>query len=209
MDDGPARQNEIADTLRKLRKLVIFSGDELTENLPLYLNSESLLEEIEARVEDAKLYMQGQARTARATGGQRQWLARGVSPERELEKRAARATSWVEFTQAEIDAMTPTMRHAMTARFAIPRQRLRPKLGPGRRPKRRLRRSLGSRRPSTTLRSPRPLWRTSRGKSIARKKQEALAAIEEQAAADLLRYERDLQAAKEESMCTARREGLA
>ena len=100
-DDGPARQNEIADTLRKLRKLVIFSGDELTENLPLYLNSESLLEEIEARVEDAKLYMQGQARTARATGGQRQWLARGVSPERELEKRAARATSWVEFTQAE------------------------------------------------------------------------------------------------------------
>ncbi|CAE7305654.1 Otud3, partial [Symbiodinium microadriaticum] len=104
MDDGPARQNEIADTLRKLRKLVIFSGDELTENLPLYLNSESLLEEIEARVEDAKLYMQGQARTARATGGQRQWLARGVSPERELEKRAARATSWVEFTQAEIAA---------------------------------------------------------------------------------------------------------
>ncbi|OLP79316.1 hypothetical protein AK812_SmicGene40409 [Symbiodinium microadriaticum] len=33
-DEGPARQNEIADTLRKLRKLVIFSGEDLTENLP-------------------------------------------------------------------------------------------------------------------------------------------------------------------------------
>ena len=52
-DEGPARQNEIAETLRKLRKLVIFSGDELTEGLPLYFNSVSLLEELEARVEDA------------------------------------------------------------------------------------------------------------------------------------------------------------
>ena len=94
-DEGPARQNEIADTLRKLRKLVIFSGEELTDNLPLYLNSESLLEELEARVEDARLHMQGQGRTARATG-QRQWLARGVSPERELEKRAAAIGHWDE-----------------------------------------------------------------------------------------------------------------
>ena len=80
-DEGPARQNEIAETLRKLRKLVIFSGDELTEGLPLYFNSVSLLEELEARVEDARLFLQGQERTARSSG-QRQWLARGVSPER-------------------------------------------------------------------------------------------------------------------------------
>ena len=113
---GPARQNEIADTLRKLRKLVIFSGEELTENLPLYFNS-ALLEELESIVEDAKLYMQGQERTARLTG-QRQWLARGGSPERELEKRAARAISWAEFSQAEVDAMTPSMRRAMTTRLA-------------------------------------------------------------------------------------------
>ena len=78
-DEGSARQNEIADTLRKLRKLVVFSGEELTENLPLYFNSVSLLEELEARVEDARLYMQGQERTAKSSG-QRQWLARGVSP---------------------------------------------------------------------------------------------------------------------------------
>ena len=32
--------------------------------------------------------------------------------------RAARATSWAEFSQAEVDAMTPSMRHAMTTRFA-------------------------------------------------------------------------------------------
>ena len=95
-DAGPARQNEIAETLRKLRKLVIFSGDE---------------------VEDAKLYLQGQERTARSSG-QRQWLARGVSPERAFEMRAARATSWNEFTQEEVDAMPPSMRHAVTTRLA-------------------------------------------------------------------------------------------
>ena len=67
-DEGPARQNEIAETLRKLRKLVIFSGDELSEGLPLYFNSVSLLEELEARVEDAKLFMQGQERTAPRRG---------------------------------------------------------------------------------------------------------------------------------------------
>ena len=32
--------------------------------------------------------------------------------------RAARATTWAEFSQAEVDAMTPSMRHAMTTRFA-------------------------------------------------------------------------------------------
>ena len=57
-------------------------------------------------MEDARLYMQGQERTARSAG-QRQWLARGVSPERALEMRAARATTWAEFSQAEVDAMTP------------------------------------------------------------------------------------------------------
>ena len=106
-----------ADTLRKLRKLVIFSGEDLTENFPLYFNSVSLLEELEARVEDARLYMQGQERTAK-TSGERQWLARGVSPERALEMRAARATTWAEFSQEEVDAMTPSKRHAMTTRFA-------------------------------------------------------------------------------------------
>ena len=47
------------------------------------------------QVEDAGLYMQGQERTARATG-QRQWLARGVSPEQEPEKRAAAVGHWGE-----------------------------------------------------------------------------------------------------------------
>ena len=114
-DEGPARQNEIAETLRKLRKLVIFSGDELSEGLPLYFNSVSLLEELEARVEDARLYMQDQERTAR-TSGQRQWFARGVSPERAFEMRAARASSWAEFTQEEVDAMTPSMRPGHASR---------------------------------------------------------------------------------------------
>ena len=107
-DAGPARANEIAETLRKLRKLIIFSGDELTDGLALYINNVSLLEELEARVEDAKLYLQGQERTARTTG-QRQWLAWGVSPERAFEMRAARATSWNEFTQEEVDAMPPSI----------------------------------------------------------------------------------------------------
>ena len=161
-DEGPARQNEIAETLRKLRKLVIFSGDELTEGLPLYFNSVSLLEELEARVEDARLFLQGQERTARSSG-QRQWLARGVSPERAFEMRAARATSWNEFTQAEVDAMTPSMRHAMTTRLATL-----PLLKPRREPRRRrsLRKSPAARRRSTTLRSPRPLLRISRSKPL-------------------------------------------
>ena len=61
--------------------------------------------------------MQGQERTAR-TSPQRQWLARGVSPERAFEMRAARATSWAEFSQAEVDAMAPSMRHAITTKLA-------------------------------------------------------------------------------------------
>ena len=118
-DEGPARQNEIEETLRKLRKLVIFSGEELTEGLALYFNSVSLLEELEARVEDARLYMQGQERTARSSG-QRQWLGRGVSPERAFEMRAVRATTWAEFSQEEVDAMTPSMRARYDHPFRCP-----------------------------------------------------------------------------------------
>ena len=180
-DEGPARQNEIAETLRKLRKLVIFSGDELTEGLPLYFNSVSLLEELEARVEDARLFMQGQERTARSSG-QRQWLARGVSPERAFEMRAARATSWAEFSQAEVDAMTPSMRHAMTTRLAT-------------RCCRRKKAEHDAKVAEAAMENIK--------KEAAKKKLEVLAANEEEANAEILRYERQLQAAKEESLKTS------
>ena len=164
-DEGPARQNEIAETLRRLRKLVIFSGDELTEGLPLYFNSVSLLEELEARVEDARLFLQGQERTA-GSSGQRQWLARGVSPERAFEMRAARATSWNEFTQAEVDAMTPSMRHAMTTRLAT--QAAAAAKAKARAEAEEIAKEVSpaARRRSTTLRSLRPLWKTSRSKPL-------------------------------------------
>ena len=188
-DEGPARQNEIAETLRKLRKLVIFSGDELSEGLPLYFNSVSLLEELEARVEDAKLFMQGQERTAR-TSPQRQWLARGVSPERAFEMRAARATSWAEFSQAEVDAMAPSMRHAITTKLAT--QAAAAAKAKARAEAEEIAREVSRRK------------KAEHDAKVAEAAMESiknsLAAIEEEANAEILRYERQLQAAKEESL---------
>ena len=63
-DEGPARQNEIAETLSAPEARYLQRGGANREGLPLYFNSVSLLEELEARVEDARLYMQGQERTA-------------------------------------------------------------------------------------------------------------------------------------------------
>ena len=196
-DEGPARQNEIAETLRKLRKLVIFSGDELTEGLPLYFNSVSLLEELEARVEDDRLFMQGQERTAR-TSGQRQWLARGVSPERAFEMRAARATSWAEFSQAEVDAMTPSMRHAMTTRLAT--QAAAAAKTKARAEAEEIAKEVSRRKKAEHDAKVAEAAMDNIKKEAAKKKLEVLAAIEEEANAEILRYERQLQAAKEESL---------
>ena len=197
-DEGPARQNEIADTLRKLRKLVVFSGEELTENLPLYFNSVALLEELEARMEDARLYMQGQERTAKSSG-QRQWLARGVSPERAFEMRAARATTWAEFSQAEVDAMTPSMRHAMTTRSAT--QAAAAAKAKARAEAEEIAREV-SRRKTKAEHDAKVAEAAMENikKEAAKKKLEVLAAIEEEANAEILRYERQLQAAKDESL---------
>ena len=199
-DAGPARQNEIAETLRKLRKLVIFSGDELTDGLALYINNVSLLEELEARVEDAKLYLQGQERTAR-TSGQRQWLARGVSPERAFEMRAARATSWNEFTQEEVDAMPPSMRHAVTTRLAT--QAAAAAKAKARAEAEEIAREVSRRKKAEHDAKVAEAAMEDIKKQAARKKLEVLAAIEEEANAELLRYEKQLQAAKEESLKTA------
>ncbi|OLP78453.1 hypothetical protein AK812_SmicGene24189 [Symbiodinium microadriaticum] len=199
-DEGPARQNEIAETLRKLRKLVIFSGDELTEGLPLYFNSVSLLEELEARVEDARLFLQGQERTARSSG-QRQWLARGVSPERAFEMRAARATSWNEFTQAEVDAMTPSMRHAMTTRLAT--QAAAAAKAKARAEAEEIAKEVSRRKKAEHDAKVAEAAIEDIKKQAAKKKLEVLAAIEEDANAELLRYEQQLKAAKEESLRTA------
>ena len=199
-DEGPARQNEIAETLRKLRKLVIFSGEELTEGLPLYFNSVPLLEELEARVEDARLFLQGQERTARSSG-QRQWLARGVSPERAFEMRAARATSWNEFTQAEVDAMTPSMRHAMTTRLAT--QAAAAAKAKARAEAEEIAKEVSRRKKAEHDAKVAEAAIEDIKKQAAKKKLEVLAAIEEDANAELLRYEQQLKAAKEESLRTA------
>ena len=196
-DAGPARQNEIAETLRKLRKLVIFSGDELTEGLSLYINSVSLLEELEARVEDAKLYLQGQERTARSSG-QRQWLARGVSPERAFELRAARATSWNEFTQEEVDAMPPSMRHAVTTRLAT--QAAAAAKAKARAEAEEIAREVSRRKKAEHDAKVAEAAMEDIKKQAAKKKLEVLAAIEEEANAEILRYEKQLKAAKEESL---------
>ena len=196
-DEGPARQNEIAETLRKLRKLVIFSGDELSEGLPLYFNSVSLLEELEARVEDARLYLQGQERTARSSG-QRQWLARGVSPERAFEMRAARVTSWAEFSQAEVDAMPPSMRHAITTRLAT--QAAAAAKAKARAEAEEIAREVSRRKKAEHDAKVAEAAMEDIKKQAAKKNLEVLAAIEEEANAEILRYERQLKAAKEESL---------
>ena len=199
-DAGPARANEVAETLRKLRKLIIFSGDELTDGLALYINNVSLLEELEARTEDAKLYLQGQERTARASG-QRQWLARGVSPERAFEMKAARATSWSEFTQEEVDAMPPSMRHAVTSRLAT--QAAAAAKAKARAEAEEIAREVSRRKKAEHDAKVAEAAMEDIKKTAARKKLEVLAAIEEEANAELLRYEKQLQAAKEETLKTA------
>ena len=48
----------------------------------------------------------------------RVWLARGTSPRRMLEQRVLRATSWKDFTEEEVAAMSAAMRHSRTSRLA-------------------------------------------------------------------------------------------
>ena len=168
--------------------------------MPLYFNSVPLLEELEARVEDARLFLQGQERTARSSG-QRQWLARGVSPERAFEMRAARATSWNEFTQAEVDAMTPSMRHAMTTRLAT--QAAAAAKAKARAEAEEIAKEVSRRKKAEHDAKVAEAAIEDIKKQAAKKKLEVLAAIEEDANAELLRYEQQLKAAKEESLRTA------
>ena len=53
-------------------------------------------------------------------GSQRLWLAGGrtASPQRALEYRALRATSWSEFSQEEVDAMSELVKQSLTRRLA-------------------------------------------------------------------------------------------
>lgn len=198
--DTTARENDIAETLRKLRKLVIFNGEELKDGLALYINNTSLLEELEAHVEDAKLYLQGQERTARSSP-QRQWLARGVSPERAFEMRAARATSWNEFSQQEIDAMPPSMRHAVTTRLAT--QAAAAAKAKARAEAEEIAKEISRRKKAEHDAKVAEAAMEDIKKQAAKKKLEVLAAIEEEANAEILRYEQQLKAAKEESLKTA------
>ena len=148
-------------------------------------------------MEDARLYMQGQERTAR-TSGQRQWLARGVSPERAFEMRAARANSWAEFTQEEVDAMTPSMRHAMTTRLAT--QAAAAAKAKARAEAEEIAREVSRRKKAEHDAKVAEAAMENIKKEAAKKKLEVLAAIEEEANAEILRYERQLQAAMEESL---------
>ena len=74
--------------------------------------SAAQVEELAARLEDARLAMEADqppARPAPGSGPQRLWLAggRAASPQRDLEFRALRATAWTDFTQEEVAAMRP------------------------------------------------------------------------------------------------------
>ena len=56
------------------------------------------------------------AAAARASSWKgRAWLARGTSPRRQ---RVLRATSWKDFTEEEVAAMSAAMRHSLTSRLA-------------------------------------------------------------------------------------------
>ena len=111
---------------------------------------------------------------------------------------AARATSWAEFTQAEVDAMTPSMRHAMTTRLAT--QAAAAAKAKARAEAEEIARELSRRKKAEHDARVAEAAMENIKKEAAKKKQEVLAAIEEEENAELLRYERQLQAAKEESL---------
>ena len=159
--EAPAKEIQILETLRAMWQLVTFSPDDLPE---AFANHFSLgqVAEMAARLEDARLVMEADQPPARPTPGsgpQRLWLAGGLaaSPQRELEFRALPATAWTDFTQEEVDAMGPVMKQSPGASLDKSRTPLRPKLGL--RPRSSLRRLPARRRRSTTLESPRPLWK--------------------------------------------------
>ena len=119
--EGPARAVQILETLR-MRQLVTFSPDDLPEAFANHFSA-AQVEELAARLEDARLAMEADqppARPAPGSGPQHLWLAggRAASPQRDLEFRALRATAWTDFTQEEVAAMGPVMKQSLTKRLA-------------------------------------------------------------------------------------------
>ncbi|CAE7721265.1 unnamed protein product, partial [Symbiodinium sp. KB8] len=94
-----------------------FCPDELPEAFANHF-TRGQIAEMAARLEDARLAMEADDQPATQTldpGSQRLWLAggRSASPQRELEYRL-RATSWSEFSQEEVDAMSELMKQSLT-----------------------------------------------------------------------------------------------
>ena len=85
-DQGSAMELELSQALIELRRLTLFQGPALEEQL----------RELMARLEDAQLYMrdlreENPAAATRASSPKgRAWLARGTSPRRMLEQRVLR-----------------------------------------------------------------------------------------------------------------------
>ena len=121
-DQGSAMELELSQALIEVRRLTLFAGPALGDAIPRYFTEEQL-RELMARLEDAQLYMQGlreenpAAATRASSPKGRAWLARGTSPRRMLEQRALRATSWKDFTEEEVAAMS-AMRSSLTSRLA-------------------------------------------------------------------------------------------
>ena len=105
-----------------MRQLVTFCPDDLPEAFADHFSAGQVAE-MAARLEDAGLVMEADQPPARPTPGsgpQHLWLAggRAASPQRDLEFRALRATAWTDFTQEEVDAMSPIMKQSLTRRLA-------------------------------------------------------------------------------------------
>ena len=122
-DQGSAMELELSQALIELRRLTLFQGPALGEAIPRYFTEEQL-RELMARLEDAQLYMrdlreENPAAATRASSPKgRAWLARGTSPRRMLEQRVLRATSWKDFAEEEVAAVSAAMRHSLTSRLA-------------------------------------------------------------------------------------------
>ena len=117
-DQGSAMELELSQALIEV---TLFAGPAFGNAIPRYFTEEQL-RELMARLENAQLYMRGlreenpAAATRASSPKGRAWLA--TSPRRMLEQRALRATSWKDFTEEEVAAMSAAMRSSLTSRLA-------------------------------------------------------------------------------------------
>ena len=189
---------ELSQALIELRRLTLFQGPALGEAIPRYFTEEQL-RELMARLEGAQLCMRDlreenpAAATRASSPKSRAWLARGTSPRRMLEQRVLRATSWKDFTEEEVAAMSAAMRHSLTSRLAAKARAKAEALAA----------EVSRRKKAEHQAKQITAAMEEAKKAAAKRREEALERLAKEEAEELRRYEADLAKATKASLGTA------